>query len=287
MTQSEFVQSESNRLARCSRFGRRLLAAQPQLAEAAAGQLGQACTREAMLAFLAQAPYGDEATLQRRLRQLRQWVWLIATARDLAGTADLAEVVATYSALAEVCITAALEYHHAALVARHGEPRDSQGQPQQMVVVGMGKLGGGELNVSSDIDLIYLYPEEGDTDGAKPLTNHEFFIRLGRKLAAALSENTADGYVFRVDLRLRPWGDSGPFAMSFAMLEDYLVAQGRPWERYAWIKARPLTGTRHDELMQIVRPFVFRKYLDFEAFAAIRDLHVQIRDRKTSCRERV
>ncbi|MHB1436906.1 MAG: bifunctional [glutamate--ammonia ligase]-adenylyl-L-tyrosine phosphorylase/[glutamate--ammonia-ligase] adenylyltransferase, partial [Thiobacillus sp.] len=145
------------------------------------------------------------------------------------------------------------------------------------------KLGGGELNVSSDIDLIYLYPAEGDTAadeaGAanKPISNHEFFVRLGRKLTAALSEATADGYVFRVDLRLRPWGDSGPFAMGFAMLEDYLVAQGRPWERYAWIKARPLTGGRHDELMAIVRPFVFRKYLDFGAFAAIRDLHVQIR----------
>jgi [glutamine synthetase] adenylyltransferase / [glutamine synthetase]-adenylyl-L-tyrosine phosphorylase len=111
----------------------------------------------------------------------------------------------------------------------------------------------------------------------RSLSNHEFFIRLGRKLTAALSEATADGYVFRVDLRLRPWGDSGPLAMGFAMLEDYLVAQGRPWERYAWIKARPLTGSRHDELTQIVRPFVFRKYLDFGAFAAIRDLHVQIR----------
>jgi glutamate-ammonia-ligase adenylyltransferase len=146
----------------------------------------------------------------------------------------------------------------------------------------MGKLGGFELNVSSDIDLIYLYPDEGDTaaDGGaavRSISNHEFFVRLGRKLTAALGENTADGYVFRVDLRLRPWGDSGPFAMGFAMLEDYLVAQGRPWERYAWIKARPLTGSRHDELMQIVRPFVFRKYLDFGAFAAIRDLHVQIR----------
>ncbi|MDP2253016.1 MAG: bifunctional [glutamate--ammonia ligase]-adenylyl-L-tyrosine phosphorylase/[glutamate--ammonia-ligase] adenylyltransferase, partial [Thiobacillus sp.] len=186
-----------------------------------------------------------------------------------------------------------LDFHHAALAARHGEPRDEHGQPLQMVVVGMGKLGGGELNVSSDIDLIYLYPAEGDTtadeagaatmsrrDGiqtGKPISNHEFFVRLGRKLTAALSEATADGYVFRVDLRLRPWGDSGPFAMGFAMLEDYLVAQGRPWERYAWIKARPLTGGRHDELMAIVRPFVFRKYLDFGAFAAIRDLHVQIR----------
>lgn len=282
-----------DRVVRCSRYGRRLLAAQPQLAEAVAGQLDQAFAREAMQAFLHQPACADEAALHQRLRQLRQRAWLVATARDLAGSADLAEVTATYSTLAEVCLAAALDFHHAALAARHGEPRDEHGQPQQMVVVGMGKLGGGELNVSSDIDLIYLYPEEGDTaadsaataimsrrDGIqtdKPISNHEFFVRLGRKLTAALSEATADGYVFRVDLRLRPWGDSGPFAMGFAMLEDYLVAQGRPWERYAWIKARPLTGSRHDELMEIVRPFVFRKYLDFGAFAAIRDLHVQIR----------
>ncbi|MDP2110358.1 MAG: bifunctional [glutamate--ammonia ligase]-adenylyl-L-tyrosine phosphorylase/[glutamate--ammonia-ligase] adenylyltransferase [Thiobacillus sp.] len=282
-----------DRVVRCSRYGRRLLAAQPLLAEAVTGQLDQAFTRDAMQAFLSAPACADEAALHQRLRQLRQRVWLVATARDLAGSADLAEVTATYSTLAEVCLAAALDFHHAALAARHGEPRDEHGQPLQMVVVGMGKLGGGELNVSSDIDLIYLYPAEGDTtadeagaatmsrrDGiqtGKPISNHEFFVRLGRKLTAALSEATADGYVFRVDLRLRPWGDSGPFAMGFAMLEDYLVAQGRPWERYAWIKARPLTGGRHDELMAIVRPFVFRKYLDFGAFAAIRDLHVQIR----------
>ena len=278
MTHPEFA-----RVARCSRYGRRLLEAQPQLAGAVAGQLGQPFTRTAMQAFLSEPPCTDEAALHQRLRQLRQRVWLAATARDLAGGADLAEVVSTYSTLAEVCIKAALDFHHAALAARHGEPRDEQGRPQQMVVVGMGKLGGGELNVSSDIDLIYLYPEEGDTaaddpaTSVRPITNHEFFIRLGRKLAAALSENTGDGYVFRVDLRLRPWGESGPFAMGFAMLEDYLVAQGRPWERYAWIKGRPLTGSRHDELADIVRPFVFRKYLDFGAFASIRDLHVQIR----------
>ncbi|MDP2056408.1 MAG: bifunctional glutamine synthetase adenylyltransferase/deadenyltransferase, partial [Thiobacillus sp.] len=241
-----------DRVSRCSRYGRHLLAAQQQLAEAVAGQLDQAFTRAAMQAFLNEPPCADEAALHQRLRQLRQRVWLIATARDLVGSADLAEVTATYSTLAEVCIAAALDFHHAALAARHGEPRDEHGQPQQMVVVGMGKLGGDELNVSSDIDLIYLYPEEGDTaagDSAvsiRSISNHEFFIRLGRKLTAALSENTADGYVFRVDLRLRPWGDSGPFAMGFAMLEDYLVAQGRPWERYAWIKARPLTGCHHD-----------------------------------------
>lgn len=280
-----------DRIVRCSRYGRRLLEAQPELAEAVAGQLGQPFTRAAMQAFVSTPPCADEAALHQRLRQLRQRVWLVATARDLTGSADLAEVTAIWSALAEVCIAAALDFHHAVLAARHGQPRDEHGQPQQMIVVGMGKLGGGELNVSSDIDLIYLYPEEGDTaadPAADPaalnppdasirsISNHEFFIRLGRKLTAALSEATADGFVFRVDLRLRPWGDSGPFAMGFAMLEDYLVAQGRPWERYAWIKARPLTGTRHDELRDIVRPFVFRKYLDFGAFAAIRDLHVQI-----------
>ena len=278
-------------VARCSRFGRHLLAARPRLADEVAPRLGRPFTRADMDAFLASPVCVDEATLHQRMRQLRQRVWLVTTARDLAGQADLAEVVATWSTLAEVCIGAALDFHHTALAARHGAPRDAEGRPQRMVVVGMGKLGGGELNVSSDIDLIYLYPEEGETradaPGAavRPLSNHEFFVRLGRRLAAALAETTADGYVFRIDLRLRPWGDSGPLAMGFDMLEDYLVAQGRPWERYAWIKARPLTGERHDELASIVRPFVFRKYLDFGAFAAIRDLHVQIR-REVARRER-
>lgn len=271
------------RVARCSRYGRRQLAAQPWLGAAAAGMLDRPFDGESMRTFLAEPPCADETALNARMRRLRQLVWLVATARDLAGDSDLAEVVATWSTLAEVCIATALRFHHSQLAMRHGEPRDAHGRPQQMVVVGMGKLGGGELNVSSDIDLIYLYPEEGETAGGdaeapiRPLSNHEFFVRLGRKLAAALSENTADGYVFRVDLRLRPWGDSGPRAMGFEMLEDYLVSQGRPWERYAWIKARPLTGDRHGELAEIVRPFVFRKYLDFGAFAAIRDLHVQIR----------
>ena len=278
MTASAFA-----RVVRCSRFGQRLLAAHASLAAAVEAMLDQPFGRAAMTDFVDTPPCADEAALNQRLRQLRQRVWLHTTARDLNGDADLAEVTAAYSTLAEVAIERALAFHHAALAARHGEPRDENGVPQHLVVVGMGKLGGHELNVSSDIDLIYLYPAEGETagegDGAaiRPLTNHEFFIRLGRKLAAALSENTADGYVFRVDLRLRPWGESGPLAMGFDMFEDYLVAQGRPWERYAWIKARPLTGTDHEALAALVRPFVYRKYLDFGAFSAIRDLHAQIR----------
>ena len=258
----------------CSRFARRLLAAQPALASEVE-RLDAPWTRDAMAAFLADA--SDAPALDTRLRQLRQRVWVRTTARDLSGRADLAEVMRTWSELAELAIAQAVAIHHRELATRHGEPRNAAGEPQRLVVVGMGKLGGGELNVSSDIDLVYLYPDEGETDGAKPLSNHEFFVRLGRRVAGALSEATADGHVFRVDLRLRPWGDSGPLAMSYDMLEDYLVAQGRPWERYAWIKARPLTGDRHAELMAIVQPFVYRKYLDFGAFAAIRDLHAQIR----------
>src|SRR2546425_8916648 len=178
-------------------------------------------------------------------------------ARDLSGTAGLDEVCGTMSALAEVAIDAAL--------AHSGHPR--------LVVVGMGKLGGGELNVSSDVDLVFLYPEEGEAAAEKL----EYYTRLGRRLIAALDERTADGFVFRVDMRLRPWGDSGALATSFDALEEYFVTQGREWERYAWIKARALGG-ESEALAAIVRPFVYRKYLDYGAFAAMRELHAQIRE---------
>ena len=142
----------------------------------------------------------------------------------------------------------------------------------------MGKLGGRELNVSSDIDLIFVYPEDGETDGdGARLSNFDFFTRLGRNLIGALAEITGDGQVFRVDMRLRPNGDSGPLVASFDMLENYFVSQGREWERYAWIKARPLTGARGGDIGALARPFIFRKYLDYGAINAMRELHAQIR----------
>jgi hypothetical protein len=162
----------------------------------------------------------------------------------------------------------------------HGEPLDSAGRPQQLIVVGMGKLGGGELNASSDIDLIFVFPEDGETDGrARKINNFEFFTRLGKRLINAIDDKTGDGYVFRVDMRLRPYGDSGPLVSSFAMLEDYFYTQAREWERYAWIKGRALTGApeRIEELEKLRKPFVFRKYLDFGAFGSMRELHAQIR----------
>jgi len=157
------------------------------------------------------------------------------------------------------------------------------GEPQEMIVLGMGKLGGRELNVSSDIDLIFVYPEDGETQASAPgqrvLSNHEFFVRLGKKLIAALAEITEDGFTFRVDMALRPNGASGPLAASFGMVEEYLLVQGREWERYAWVKARALTGRAQDiaALEQIVQPFVYRRYLDFSAIEAMRNMHAQIR----------
>ncbi|MBE0625066.1 MAG: bifunctional [glutamate--ammonia ligase]-adenylyl-L-tyrosine phosphorylase/[glutamate--ammonia-ligase] adenylyltransferase [Burkholderiales bacterium] len=271
-----------------------------------------------MRAWLAQQAVGDENALKRALRLLRQQVMLRVLARDLSGRAPLAEVLASMSDLAELSLQYALGHLGAWLQAQHGTPM-ANGARQQLIVVGMGKLGGRELNVSSDIDLIFVYPEEGDTvasttaaaTGAAPrlLSNHEYFTRLGRKLINALAEVTEDGQVFRVDMRLRPNGDSGPLACSFDALENYFIAEGREWERYAWIKARVVAtsgnanvdagaasgdsgvlaasgdsgangaagGGLAQALAAVARPFVFRKYLDFGAFAAMRSLHAQIR----------
>ena len=283
-----------------------------------------------------------EAELARAVRMLRKRVMVKLMLRDLNGLADLNEVMQAMTALAEVCVQQALACLKPALQAQFGSPLgETSATEQELLVIGMGKLGGGELNVSSDIDLIFVYPEDGETNGLAKLSNHEFFTRLGRRLINIINEATADGYVFRVDMRLRPYGDSGPLVTSFAALEEYLVTQGREWERYAWIKARviaPPEGSKADspqraplsnslprtpspqsspasgesaargaepgerenqlsiseslrefyvnELMQLVQPFVFRKYLDFGAIDSMRKLHAQIR-REVQRRDRL
>ncbi|MGE5087684.1 MAG: bifunctional [glutamate--ammonia ligase]-adenylyl-L-tyrosine phosphorylase/[glutamate--ammonia-ligase] adenylyltransferase, partial [Candidatus Levyibacteriota bacterium] len=232
-------------------------------------------------ALAALAASGDAPALARALRRLRRRVFLHTLARDLTRRARFAEVVAAMSTLAEVALRAAVDLHARSLADIHGTPIGAEtGAAQSLIVIGMGKLGGGELNVSSDIDLVFAYPEEGDTDGARPISNREFFDRLGRRVIGAIADVDGDGYVFRVDMRLRPYGDSGPLTVSFAALEQYLVTQGRAWERYAWLKARALTGERHDELAALVNPFVYRKYLDYDAYEGLRDIHRQIREQE-------
>src|SRR5437667_165425 len=219
-----------------SRYAARLLAARPELSAELADPA--AFSRDEMAQALAGAQHDDEASLRRRLRRLRQRVLLRVMARDLSRRANLDEVCGAMSDLAELEISTALRWLGA----------------EGLVVVGMGKLGGRELNVSSDIDLVFLYP------GA--LDQQERYETAGRKLIRLLAELTEDGFAFRVDMRLRPFGDAGPLACSFDSLETYLIAHGREWERYAWLKARALTGSHHAELMRIVQPFVFRTYLD-------------------------
>ena len=264
-----------------SRYVARLLDADPELLPWLRAQYATPCHSAEMTAWLADMAAQDEDALSRALRRLRKRVMLKLLTRDLGGLADLDEVMASMSALAELTLHAAQDLVMRSLVEQYGRPIGAMsGTTQELLIIGMGKLGGGELNVSSDIDLIFVYPEDGDTDGARTLSNHEFFTKLGRRLIALINEATNEGFVFRVDMRLRPYGDSGPLAMSFAALEEYLVEQGREWERYAWIKARvvsQVSSTAGEELMRLAQPFVFRKYLDFGAFESMRKLHVQIR----------
>lgn len=219
----------------------------------------------------------NESELARQLRILRRYVMAHIMTRDLGRISDLAEVTRTITLFAEFAVNTALAYAHTHYADLYGEPvcRHSAA-PQHLSVVAMGKAGGYELNASSDIDLIFIYPETGDTNGQRDRSNQEFFTKVGQKLIALLNDITGDGQVFRVDMRLRPDGDSGPLVLSEAALEQYLIQQGREWERYAWCKGRVITPYPND-IAALVRPFVFRKYLDFNAYEAMRGLHRQIR----------
>jgi [glutamine synthetase] adenylyltransferase / [glutamine synthetase]-adenylyl-L-tyrosine phosphorylase len=263
-----------------SRFAQRLVAARPALNEEIEQANVGGWNAESMGAFLAGEDIADATKLASRLRELRARVLLRVALRDLAGLAPLGEVVATMSDLAEVALGTALACHRALLESEHGAPANGS----DLLIVGMGKLGGRELNVSSDIDLVFAYPEEGDSAGPRPLSNHEFFARLGQRVIRALADVTGEGQVFRVDMRLRPWGDAGPVAASFDALESYFIAHGREWERYAWIKSRVVAGgdaRAVQGLTEIVRPFVYRKYLDYGTINAVRHLHAQIREEVT------
>ena len=265
----------------CSRYVQHLLNSDSALLPWLHENFRQPCNAEEIRSWLDALPGLDEAQLSGALRSLRKKVMLKVLSRDLGGLADLDEVMASMTALAELTVQRAQSCAMLALQQQYGKPVGTDSNtPQELLVIGMGKLGGGELNVSSDIDLIFIYPEEGQTDGIRSIDNNDFFSRVGRKIITLINEVTADGYVFRVDMRLRPYGESGSLVMSFAALEEYLVSQGREWERYAWIKARVISPPDYPpatELLKLAQPFVFRKYLDFGAFESMRKLHAQIR----------
>ena len=231
----------------------------------------------------------DEDALGRCLRRFRNRQQLRIIWRDFSRQAALGETCRDLSDLADACIDLAYHWLYPRHCAQFGTPVGRRsGQAQHMVILGMGKLGAHELNLSSDIDLIFGYPEGGETEGVKrPLDNQEFFIRLGQKLIKALDAITVDGFVFRTDMRLRPYGSSGALVFSFNALEQYYQDQGRDWERYAMIKARVVGGDQAAgaELLEMLRPFVYRRYLDFSAIEALRAMKLLIQQEvRRKCR---
>ncbi|MDQ8031284.1 MAG: bifunctional [glutamate--ammonia ligase]-adenylyl-L-tyrosine phosphorylase/[glutamate--ammonia-ligase] adenylyltransferase, partial [Bordetella sp.] len=272
---------------------RRRLDAHPDLAAWLNSAVQQAVTPNVLAAWQAELAGADAPEVlpvekcREVLRRLRERVFLALIVRDVAGLADLEEVVGAMTTLADTAVATAYRSVAAELAATHGLPREhATGDPQEMLIVGMGKLGGCELNVSSDIDLVMLYGDEGDTDGPRRISNHEFYGRLTRRMMPVLSEVDANGQVFRTDLRLRPDGDAGPLAWSLDAFEHYLIGQGREWERYAWLKARLIpcqafagsdSKPQARQLESLRVPFVYRKYFDFDALAALRALRERIR----------
>lgn len=274
ITASTLQISYLEKVERCSPFLARLLSKDKVLLADLLQNVDVSYRLAAMEDFLSKQEIHSEETLKKVLRKLRQHVLARIILRDLNGLADFNEVVQTISDFADFSIKVAIEYLHKWQAAEYGQPLSAQGKPQSLIVIGMGKLGGAELNVSSDIDLIFAYEQVGDTDGENSISNQDFFVKLAKKFIAALDDVTEDGFVFRVDMRLRPFGGEGVLVSNLDALEAYYQNNGREWERYAWIKGRALTGG--DAVTALLKPFVYRKYLDYGAFASMRDLKVQI-----------
>ncbi|MBE2897121.1 bifunctional [glutamate--ammonia ligase]-adenylyl-L-tyrosine phosphorylase/[glutamate--ammonia-ligase] adenylyltransferase [Pasteurellaceae bacterium HPA106] len=223
----------------------------------------------------------DELTLHRTLRVFRQAEMAHLSFCQSNNLMSVEQTFHALSALAECIITQTAAWLYHTLSQRYGTPMNAIGQAQPLVILGMGKLGGRELNFSSDIDLIFTYPENGETQGARrSIDNAQFFTRLGQHLIQALDSHTADGFVYRTDMRLRPFGDAGALVLNFTALEDYYQEQGRDWERYALIKARIMGendhNAYHQQLTNMLRPFVYRRYIDFSVIQSLRNMKAMI-----------
>jgi glutamate-ammonia-ligase adenylyltransferase len=266
------------KLALASDFAVQVLRRQPGLLE----HLRRDAAAPLPLPVLAAGSPEQWPALLRRYRSAEstRLVW-----RDVVDGADVDEILAGSTRLAETCLQCGLAALEGEFIARHGQVRDAQGQPVRLVVFGLGKLGGGELNFSSDVDLVYAYAAAGESrlapaqaGSARALAAEEYFARLGQRLARLLDESTADGFCHRVDLRLRPYGNAGRVALSFAGMDRYFQTEGRDWERYAWLKARAVAGdiAAGEAWLLTLRPFVYRRYLDFTAFDGLRAMKAMI-----------
>ena len=266
----------------CSEFVARLCIRKPELLIELFSQqfeqpLSSSDYKSHVLTAIAEVDDSDDS-LMSSLRMLRQKEMLRIAWCDLEGMVPLDQTLHELSDFAEAVVSVSLDHLYEKAIKVMGVPVSEAGEPQTMLVLAMGKLGGRELNFSSDIDLIFAYAEEGNTEGGRHLSNHEFFVRLAQKLIKVLNETTQEGFVFRVDTRLRPYGESGPLVAGFVALEQYYQLQGRDWERYAMIKARAIAGKDEDRkyLEAMLRPFIYRRYLDYTAFESIREMKLMI-----------
>ncbi len=256
----------------CSYFADNLLDRFPEWAEGL--DLHQPPAAKTLEAIITES--GLDAGLRRfRNHQMLRIIW-----RDLCGQATLAETFSDLTNLAKLCLQTAIDRHGCRLQEKYGKPRGEDGSEQRLFVIGMGKFGGGELNLSSDIDVMFCYPQTGECDGRRKLANDQYFTRLARAVIASLAEVTGDGFCFRVDTRLRPFGDSGPLTSSIAAMEQYYQREGRNWERYALVKAQPVAGDQASaaRLLENLRPFIYRRYIDFGAVEALQEMHANVRE---------
>ena len=275
----ETLRDELPRVVAGSEFAASALSRDPEALAWLSRNAGPADAQQANSEYerrTASATSGAEA--QRLLRAWRRREMLRIAWCEIAGRASVADTLRSLSELADGCVRAAVAAAQTHLQTPFGRPRGAGGAEVPLIVLGMGKLGGRELNFSSDIDLVFLYAQSGQTDGARVLDNEEYFNRLGRELIRLLDARTDEGFVFRVDMRLRPFGASGPLVVSLASLDDYLQQHGRDWERYAWIKARAVVGADAyaGAYQEFVRPFVYRRYLDFGVFESLREMKALI-----------
>jgi glutamate-ammonia-ligase adenylyltransferase len=261
-----------NHVRYCSDFAAGMLDRNPKWVEG----LDETAPPEVALLAAAIKENGLEAGLRRfRNREMLHIIW-----RDLCGLATLGETFINLTLLAEICLQAAIDEHQRRLEDKHGTPRGEDGSPQGIFVIGLGKFGGGELNLSSDIDVMFCYPQSGVCDGRRSMANDQFFTRMARAVISSLSDFTEDGFCFRVDTRLRPFGASGPLTSSLAAMEQYYQREGRDWERYALIKARPVAGdlAAGAQLIESVRPFVYRRYIDYGSVEALQEMHASVHE---------
>jgi len=271
------------RLAACSEFAGAVAIREKEWLVGNVAVFDDAPDPQQLAAFVGDIAASDAgvAEVQSRLRKFRNRYMLHVIWREVFGLASLDETLQSLSLLADRLLDAATQYAEKAMAPRYGVVRDAAGGKVPLVILGMGKLGGRELNLSSDIDLIFLFPEAGETDGAKQVSAQEYFGRLSRQIIALLDETTVDGFVFRIDTRLRPFGESGPPVASFGALESYLLQHGRDWERYAYVKARvvgpdPGSDVVEDLYRNLIQPFAYRRYIDFGVFESLREMHAMI-----------